>query len=90
MPTQPSAPSPADLVERGVSGPSQGQQQQSRPEISPADLVEGKGISGQQQNGPVQGQQQSQQDVSPAGLSEGNGVSQQQTQRQGQSHSLSM
>ena len=41
VPMQPQASvrSPADLVEGRVSGPAQGQQQQSRQETSPADLV---------------------------------------------------
>ncbi len=80
MSTQISVRSPADLIEGRVSAPAQGQQQQSRPELSPADLAEAK------QNAAVQSQQQSRQDISPADLSEGKGVSQQQqqTQRQGQ------
>ena len=87
MNTSQNVTSPADLVAGNVQGQ---QQQQSGQEVSPADLLEAK------QTGPVQGQQQqSKQEVSPADLLDGQGTAppqqqQGQTQRQGQSHGLSM
>ncbi len=90
MQTQTSVRSPADLVEGNLTGPVQGQQQQNTQQVSPADLLESNTA------GPVQGQQQqSKQDISPADLLDGQGTAppqeqQGQTQRQGQSHGISM
>jgi hypothetical protein len=58
MPTQESVRSPADLLEAKQNASIQGQQQ-SRQEMSPANLSEGKGVSQQQQQTQRQGQSHS-------------------------------